>query len=138
MAIAYDGGLLRTAGPMTQLVVPPPGPPREGEPPYSPAVDDVWVVGLLRPAGVLVIAQAGWTLAGTWQDVPDPDGDGRPGELSLWWHRVHDACAALGAVTLTMDRAVWAKAMLRVFRAADRESGAAEELAQGWASEGWA
>ncbi len=138
MAIAYSGGLVRTAGPMVQLVVPAPGPAREGELPYSPVAGDVWVVGLLRPPGVRVLAPAGWTLAGTWHGVPDPDHEGQVGELSLWWHLIVDAAGPPGGVTLTMDRAVWAKALLRVYRSvASGPEGAPEDLGQRWVSEEW-
>ncbi len=91
------------------LLVPAPEP----ETGYVPRAGDVWVTAVLRPAGVQVVASAGWSAAGEVPGVVDEQ-TGRVGALAVWRRVLPDDRPDPFAVTL--DAPVWARGVLRAYR----------------------
>jgi hypothetical protein len=101
------------------LVVPPPDE-------YVPQPGDVWLAGVLRPAGVYVAAPAGWTANGQVPGVVD-EPSGRVGDFALF-HLLVGAVVP-DPFAAAMQGSVWARGVLRVYRADESVAAAAAELA---------
>jgi len=98
---------LATGSSQSILVVPVPG---DG---YEPRAGDVWVAGVLRPAGVPVGVPAGWTATGQVPGVVD-EPTGRVGDLALFYRLLHDG--APDPFAAAVEGPVWARGVLRVYR----------------------
>lgn len=99
---------LVTAEPWSQLVIPAGG--LEG---YEPRAGDVWVAGVLRPAGVPVSVPAGWTSTGDVPGVVDDEMQ-RVGDMALFTRVLRDDSPDPFAAAF--PGAVWARVVLRVYR----------------------
>ncbi len=92
---------------------------------YVPEPGDVWLAGVLRPPGVHVAAPSGWTATGQIRGVVD-EPTGRVGDFALF-HRMVRAVVP-DPFAAAMEGAVWARGVLRVYRADESVAAADAEL----------
>lgn len=79
---------------------------------YAPAAGDVWLVGVLRPAGARLSVSAGWIRRG---DVPGVVDRAGVGDLALFGRELKVGDRPDPFVVAIHGRA-WARAVLRAYR----------------------